>query len=172
MRPAIDHRDAIPTEYNGRTFHSRLEARWAVFFDTLKLAYECQPAGLDWYTPDFWLPALEAFIEVKPETPDERAFAKAEQLAKIRRRRVFMVLDLPGPEPFYGWYVNDPGTGYTWIGQDEDFVFVACPLCHRVAIRRQALPPRPLACACPFPARPDLATLRRAYAVARTTRFA
>jgi len=69
---------AIPTEYAGVTFRSRTEARWAVFFDGIGLRWEYEPEGyqLDagWYLPDFWLPEMGVFAEVKPETgptPDD-----------------------------------------------------------------------------------------------------
>ena len=35
---------AIETEYDGHRFRSRLEARWAVFFNAVGLTYE----GLSW----------------------------------------------------------------------------------------------------------------------------
>ena len=38
---------AIETRYNGYRFRSRLEARWAVFFDTLGIRYEYEPEGFD-----------------------------------------------------------------------------------------------------------------------------
>ncbi len=38
---------AIDTEYNGYRFRSRLEARWAVFFDTLGMPYMYEPEGFD-----------------------------------------------------------------------------------------------------------------------------
>ena len=49
---------AIETEYNGYRFRSRLEARWAVFFDELGVEYEYEPEGFDlgnglYYLPDF-----------------------------------------------------------------------------------------------------------------------
>ncbi len=49
---------AIETRYKGYRFRSRLEARWAVFFDALGLAWEYEPEGFDlgeagWYLPDF-----------------------------------------------------------------------------------------------------------------------
>lgn len=48
---------AIETVYNGYRFRSRLEARWAVFFDALNVPYEYEPEGF-WtpyggYLPDF-----------------------------------------------------------------------------------------------------------------------
>ena len=38
---------AIPTKYNGYTFRSRQEARWAVFFDHLGIEYEYEKEGFD-----------------------------------------------------------------------------------------------------------------------------
>ena len=48
---------AIETEYKGYRFRSRLEARWAVFFDALEYDWEYEPEGFDlgnlYYLPDF-----------------------------------------------------------------------------------------------------------------------
>lgn len=48
------------TYYDGYRFRSRLEARWAVFFDTAGIKYEYEPEGFgrgaDSYMPDFYLP--------------------------------------------------------------------------------------------------------------------
>lgn len=48
----------IETHYNGLRFRSRLEARWAVFFDALGIEYEYEPEGFELpsgarYLPDF-----------------------------------------------------------------------------------------------------------------------
>jgi hypothetical protein len=61
---------AIPTRYAGCHFRSRLEARWAVFFDSLGIAWEYEPQGFELvrgerYLPDFWLPLIEVWLEVK-----------------------------------------------------------------------------------------------------------
>ena len=37
----------IETVYNGYRFRSRLEARWAVFFDTLGIEYEYEKEGYE-----------------------------------------------------------------------------------------------------------------------------
>ena len=60
----------IQTEYNGYLFRSRLEARWAVFFDTLNIKYEYEPEGYELpdgtkYLPDFYLPDNDCYVEVK-----------------------------------------------------------------------------------------------------------
>lgn len=59
----------IPTWYNGQKFRSRTEARWAVFFDRQGIEWEYEKEGYDlqghWYLPDFWLPQVGVWAEVK-----------------------------------------------------------------------------------------------------------
>lgn len=62
---------AIETEYNGYRFRSRLEARWAVFFDQAGITYEYEPEGFELedgtrYLPDFYLPWFHCYVEIKP----------------------------------------------------------------------------------------------------------
>jgi hypothetical protein len=75
---------AIETRYAGYRFRSRLEARYAVFFDALHLPWEYEEEGfvlgaVGHYLPDFWLPTLSLWIEIKgpPPTDEERAKARA-----------------------------------------------------------------------------------------------
>jgi len=61
---------AIETNYNGYKFRSRMEARWAVFFDSQHIKYEYEMEGFDLgngrrYLPDFWFPSFGAWGEVK-----------------------------------------------------------------------------------------------------------
>ena len=61
---------AIETEYQGYRFRSRLEARWAVFFDLMHIRYEYEPEGImlsdgTAYLPDFFLPDFNCYFEVK-----------------------------------------------------------------------------------------------------------
>lgn len=44
---------AYPTVYDGVQFRSRLEARWAVFFDLAGWKWEYEPIDLEGWTPDF-----------------------------------------------------------------------------------------------------------------------
>jgi hypothetical protein len=74
---------AIETIYNGYRFRSRLEARWAVFFDEAQIRYEYEPEGFDipdvgYYLPDFYLPQFRSYAEVKPlsVSKDEEAETK------------------------------------------------------------------------------------------------
>jgi len=75
----------IETVYNGYRFRSRLEARWAVFFDALGIEYVYEKEGYDlgaagWYLPDFWLPQVNMWAEVKPLPLNHDEFAKCEAL--------------------------------------------------------------------------------------------
>ena len=74
---------AIETEYNGYKFRSRLEARWAVFFDVGKIRYEYEPEGFvlpdgTHYLPDFYLPDYDTYVEVKRDT--------AEGISEVRNK--------------------------------------------------------------------------------------
>lgn len=60
----------IQTDYNGLRFRSRLEARWAVFFDAASIRYQYELEGYELeggarYLPDFYLPDLDFHVEVK-----------------------------------------------------------------------------------------------------------
>lgn len=59
------------TIYNGYRFRSRLEARWAVFFDAMNIPYTYEPEGFDLtdgssYLPDFYLKDFDLYVEIKP----------------------------------------------------------------------------------------------------------
>ena len=60
----------IETHYLGYRFRSRLEARWAVFFQTLGVEFEYEPEGFDLgdglkYLPDFRLRDVLIHHQVK-----------------------------------------------------------------------------------------------------------
>lgn len=66
----------IETIYAGYRFRSRLEARWAVFFNWLKIRYVYEPEGYELsdgtrYLPDFYLPDQDTFFEVKGVLTDK-----------------------------------------------------------------------------------------------------
>jgi hypothetical protein len=65
---------AIETRYKGYRFRSRLEARWAVFLETVGLRWRYETEGFEFgpeirYLPDFYLPDWDIFLEIKPELP-------------------------------------------------------------------------------------------------------
>ena len=81
---------AIETVYDGYRFRSRLEARWAVFFNALGIEYEYEKEGYDlgehgWYLPDFWLPQVQMWAEVKAGPLNESELAKLEALVLMTK---------------------------------------------------------------------------------------
>lgn len=67
---------AIPTMYRGRQYRSRLEAKWAAFFDRIGWKHEYEPFDLNGWIPDFLLRGhwprhnipLNVLAEIKPIT--------------------------------------------------------------------------------------------------------
>lgn len=91
---------AIETEYAGYRFRSRLEARWAVFFDALKVEYQYEAEGFDlggglWYLPDFWLPELDCWLEIKGQEPTGEEREKCERLAVGSEKPVYVFVGDP-----------------------------------------------------------------------------
>ena len=94
---------AIETEYAGVRFRSRLEARWAVFFDTVGIQWEYEPEAFrlsdgSGYLPDFRLlepsciQGMPFFTEVKPEGD---AFVKARQASREMGREFILLAGPP-----------------------------------------------------------------------------
>lgn len=106
---------AIETIYNGYRFRSRLEARWAVFFDEISIPYSYEPQGFKFddgtcYLPDFYLPWFKCYVEIKPkglsEVEKQEAKRKLETLFNEADNVIAMLC------------VGDPA--------DEDNILVYC----------------------------------------------
>lgn len=89
----------IETIYNGYRFRSRLEARWAVFFDALGIEYEYEPEGFElsfsdderiMYLPDFYLPESGLYAEVK-------GVKTRGQIPKEDAEKMSWMIDFDGP---------------------------------------------------------------------------
>jgi hypothetical protein len=103
---------AIETVHKGFRFRSRLEARWAVFFDNVGIRYDYEPEGFELgdglrYLPDFFLPELDLWVEIKPgEVPDwrklnpsderTRPMLLASKLAEGSGKNVIILYGRPG----------------------------------------------------------------------------
>lgn len=95
--------EATATEYNGITFRSKTEAKWAVFLDALGIEFEYEkhtiPLSISkQYLPDFFLPQLNAFLEVKPDNEEIviEECIKARCLAKDdKTKKVWLAIGLP-----------------------------------------------------------------------------
>lgn len=91
---------AIETSYRGYRFRSRLEARWAVFFDELKIGFQYEPEGFELedglrYLPDFFIPRIEFFAEVKPVELTKAERHKATLLSKYTKMPVLLLVGPP-----------------------------------------------------------------------------
>lgn len=95
---------AIETSYKGYRFRSRLEARWAVFLDDLKIPWEYEREGFSLpsgpYLPDFWLPVQKVWLEIKPGHPDAQERAKAAELVEMVRQDAAILCGPPGEDEF------------------------------------------------------------------------
>lgn len=96
---ADDSLKPLETRYRGYRFRSRTEARWAVFFHHLGWAFEYEPEGFDlngtWYLPDFWLPGLGAWLEVKGVAPTVDELGLATELATRSGKEVLVAVGAP-----------------------------------------------------------------------------
>ena len=124
---------AIETYYNGYRFRSRLEARWAVFFDEMNIKYEYEPEGFEEenekghkirYLPDFYLPESKLYAEVKGTTyrggiPKKDAIKMAHMIKStdVCPNGIILLGDIPCPteddDMLYAiWKYN--GKGLVW----------------------------------------------------------
>jgi len=98
---------AIETHYAGCRFRSRVEARWAVLFDAMFIKWEYEKEGYELdggikYLPDFWLPELDMWIEVKGLQPTSEEAEKCRLLCKLTKSRVALVWGEPRYEEMFG----------------------------------------------------------------------
>ena len=69
---------AKPTAYAGTQFRSRLEARWAAFFDLIGWEWVYEPLDTNGYIPDFLIRgAYPLFVEVGPCVTEDDYIEKA-----------------------------------------------------------------------------------------------
>jgi hypothetical protein len=78
----------IETIYNGYRFRSRLEARWAVFFDAMGIEYKYEPEGFEIdgikYLPDFYLPDADRWVEIKGKKLSKEEVEKCERFCEAQ----------------------------------------------------------------------------------------
>lgn len=101
---------AIETQYKGFKFRSRLEARWAIFFDILQISWEYELDGYrlrngSGYLPDFYLPIFHhgMFVEVKPIGFD---LWKVKAFALESEKPIWLALGSPNLA-VYKWLSSD-----------------------------------------------------------------
>jgi hypothetical protein len=181
----------IETRYRGYRFRSRLEARWAVFFDALEVPYEYEPQGYYleelnvYYLPDFWLPEHSLWVEVKPD-PTWNRLAHDQMLALCGRDCTWfgtIVGSLPKRSATESMWDEDiyevcPPSNialYFLGGFDVPYYWCCCPKCGCVGFEWRGYADRNR-CGC-YPAgkvrmpTADWPPIVEAYNAARSARF-
>jgi hypothetical protein len=91
----------LPTRYDGVLYRSRTEARWAVFFNAVGCCHQWEATGYDlaglWYLPDFWLPTINTYLEVKGAKPTAEERRKSMLLSAATDSTVVVVSGAPEP---------------------------------------------------------------------------
>lgn len=131
----------IRTTYHGTNFRSRLEARWAAFFDVIEWPWIYEPVDAEGYIPDFLVTGPASFlVEVGPCEFLSDFSAKAEKsltaftAAESQARPTLIVglaPDLPGDgvSTTVGYLTNDDwGSGTSVAG------WARCGDCGRLGI--------------------------------------
>jgi hypothetical protein len=185
----VEQIKAIETAYRGYRFRSRLEARWAVFFDALGVAWEYEKEGYDlgdagWYLPDFWLPDQKCWIEIKPDCPSAAEQRKCHLLVRATRQPVYLFYgNVPYPYPGSRECGEDSESGFAYtpevwkaeelVGFDAYHWWCECLECHKVGIRFEGRSER--LCSCQTGGHRlhtfDSPRLIAAYRAARSARF-
>lgn len=95
----------IETRYRQRLFRSRLEARYAVFFDAMGIKWDYEPEGFDLgfgqlYLPDFFIyrrgEPFGFWVEVKGRTPTADEKRKFHLLCLQTSQKGVMLVGPPG----------------------------------------------------------------------------
>jgi len=138
----------IETIYKGRRFRSRLEARWAVYFDVVGIKWEYEKEGYNlgdgiFYLPDFWLPQASMWAEVKGRELTEIEIEKIKRLVNGTDYPCLVLVGPPEIKVYYAtlpeeWedgflndfaltnyhgYLDDENRFYSCPGSDEDCGF-------------------------------------------------
>lgn len=129
----------IETVYNGYRFRSRLEARWAVFFDALGVEYEYEPEGFsdgkNKYLPDFYFCKYKTYVEVKANR--EGAFDEVlKAISFVRESGIHRLLILSAiprnktpniwhyPYIYYHSGKDDPVMARAFFGKWEEYGYL------------------------------------------------
>lgn len=169
---------AIETVFKGYRFRSRLEARIAVMLDVLNLKWEYEAQGFAlggncvYYLPDFWLPDLHCFIEVKGQEPTDEEQQKCIALARETRSLVLLLAGMPDTLPHgLAYYIHrDYG-----LQDGLPAHFIQCAHCGMVGIeadtQEQSDAVRFIPCDCQATVRHNADVIRRSVFAARAARF-
>ena len=129
MKPGLE---AEPTVYDGVQMRSKLEAQWAAALDFYEIDWAYEPqvyqlASGALYLPDFWLPELSTWIEVKGIGVPR--LWKAEQFAEEVSDDMIVLIGFPSQDR----YISHLRLEYPQWGDalGYDARFARCASCDR-----------------------------------------
>lgn len=127
---------AIETVYRGETFRSRTEARWAAFLDALEVRREHEPQPFQTahgpYLPDFFLPDLGVWLEVKGQRPTQAELASLLAVTRATGARGVVMVGAPA-NPGYPKHAD--GYGHEVVGVVSDGILEAAKHYPSVTVR-------------------------------------
>lgn len=154
-----DYMKPIETVWRGCKFRSRLEARWAIFFQALGLKWEYEPQGFELgeagcYLPDFYIhTATPTWLEIKPHgeigDKDEKKLIAFDRALSEQADRVNKVesLDIIAGRPWPGDY-QTMFVSYDWkrdengelqkdtkVKETNSCTWTQCPMCKEFGTR-------------------------------------
>lgn len=134
---------AIETKYKGHRFRSRLEARWAVFFEAAGIKWIYEKEGFIFngksYLPDFHLPGIGYFeVKGRHDFDDELM----QEFANEINETIFVAIEeIPHPENEKGYlksflpsHLQDDDDIKYW-GYDD--MFLKCDGCGKITIQNE-----------------------------------
>jgi hypothetical protein len=135
----------IETIYKGYRFRSRLEARWAIFFQEIGLKWQYEIEGFEGegfkYLPDFYLPTINTWIEIKPFMPDKKEINKLSKFTDALHtdypeawQSVYLIIGNPYIDDYCKEYELYPVTHDGLYKLDE--YFIKCFRCNRIIISK------------------------------------
>ncbi len=123
----------IETRYKDYRFRSRLEARWAVFFDALHIPWKYENEGYDlgdlgWYLPDFELEFDNATVmfEIKHDMP---SFDEIEKAYAVGARIIFGSPGIDSGNVLSHCVLEPYGSSCHEYASHNHLVFCACRYC-------------------------------------------
>lgn len=95
--------EAIPTIYDGITYRSRTEARWAIFFKELSLNFKYEQEKIEFedgitYLPDFYIEDFDCYFEVKG-SHDSLVIEEAHKAKRLSEMKKKVLLAIGAPSP-------------------------------------------------------------------------
>lgn len=125
---------SLGATYKGYQMASRLECRWAMFWDAVGCSWEYEPMAFQLktvrYLPDFYLPEQQCWVEIKGTLYNDRKtlriLAQCGELAEYTKRPVILCFSDP---------YNPRCAVFSRSRMYTDSIWTTCPTCGELALK-------------------------------------